>query len=151
MRSKRLTEKESRRLIWFTWFEFLLVGVIVYFFTNHINMVLFLAGPIALHGLINFWVKSEGVQVALHSVVPTVFMPTAFLAACGSLVYALTTERILNSQSIALATLCVLCVMAIYPESKYADYDWNIHILEWKNPSRYHVVGSFFKNFFYEY
>lgn len=123
MRSKRLNEKESKRLIWLTWFEFLIVGIIVYFLTNPTSPALLLAGPVALHGLINFWVKSEGVPVTLHSVVPTVFMPTAFLAACGALVYALIADKIFNSLSIALATLCILCVMVIYPESRYANYE----------------------------
>ena len=122
-KSKRLSRKESKKLVWVTWFEFLVVGVIVYIFTNPMHIALLLAGPVALHALINFWVKSEGIPVTLHSSIPTVFMPTAFLAACGSLVYALVADKIINPLSIALATLCVLCIMVIYPESSYADYE----------------------------
>lgn len=123
MKSKRLSVKESRKLIWLTWLEFLVVGVVVYFFTNPISIFLLLAGPIALHALIKFWVKSEGISVTLHSVVPTVFMPTAFLTGCTALVMGIVNEQILNSWTLALAVICVLCIMVIYPESSYADYD----------------------------
>lgn len=123
MRTKRLNEKESRKLIWITWFEFLVVGVIVYFFTNPISIALFLAGPVALHALIIFWVKSEGIPVRLHSVVPTVFMSTAFVAGIAALIMALIDERIMNSCTIALASVCAMCIMAAYPESSYADYE----------------------------
>ena len=123
MKSKRLTLEESRKLVWITWFEFLIVGAIVYFFTNPLSMFIFLASPFALHGLINFWVNSEGIPVTLHSVVPTVFMPTAFLTALGALVMGIVSDQILNSWTLALATICALCIMVIYPESGYADYD----------------------------
>ena len=145
MKSKRLNLKEAKNLVWLTWFEFVLIGVIVYFFTNPMHVAIFVAAPIALHALINFWVKSEGVPVRLFSVVPTVFLPTAFITGIGALMLALVYDTIWNSGSIALAVVCIMCIMVVYPESKYADYDWNIHILEWKNPSRYHVVDSFFK------
>jgi len=123
MKSKRLTVDESRRLVWTTWFEFLAVGIIVYFFTNPTSLFLLLVGPIALHALINFWVRSEGVPVTLHSPIPTVFMPTAFLAGLGALVMALVGDVFLNSWTLALAVLCVLCIMVIYPESGYTDYE----------------------------
>jgi len=123
MKSKRLTIEESRKLVWLTWFEFLIAGVVVYFFTDPVRIPVLLAGPILLHALINFWVKSEGIPVKIHSVVPTVFMPTAFLMACSALVYALIAGKIMNSVTLALATICVVCIMASYPESGYADYD----------------------------
>jgi len=123
MRSKRLTVEESRKLIWLTWFEFVIAGVIVYLFTNPTSVALLLVGPVALHALINFWVKSEGVPVTLHSVVPTVFMPTAFLTGCAALVMGIVNEQILNSWTLALAVMCVLCIMVTYPESGYADYE----------------------------
>ena len=123
MRSKRLTVDESRKLVWITWSEFVIVGVIVYFLTNPTSPALLLAGPVALHALINFWVKSEGVPVTLYSPVPTVFMPTAFLTGLAALVMGIVNEQILNSWTLALAVMCVLCIMVIYPESGYADYE----------------------------
>ena len=123
MKSKRLNLKEAKNLVWLTWFEFMLIGVIVYFFTNPMHVAIFVAVPIALHALINFWVKSEGVPVRLFSVVPTVFLPTAFITGIGALMLALVYDTIWNSGSIALAVVCIMCIMVVYPESKYADYD----------------------------
>ena len=123
MKSKRLTIDQSKRLVWTTWFEFLAVGIVVYFFTNPTSVFLLLVGPIALYALINFWVKSEGVPTRLYSVVPTVFMPTAFLTGCAALVLGATSGQIFNSWTLALATICALCIMVTYPESGYADYD----------------------------
>ena len=124
MRSKRLTLEESRKLVWLTWCEFLVVGIIVYFFTNPMKIALvFLPGPIALHALINFWVRSVGVPVTFYSIVPTVFMPTAFLTGCAALVMWIVKGQIFNSWTLAPAVVCALCVMVIYPESRYSDYD----------------------------
>ena len=125
MRSKRLTVKKSRRLVWTSWFELLIAGVVVYIFTNPLNLFgLLFVGPIVLHALINIWVKSEYIPVTLDSVVPTLFLPTAFLAGIGALVAALLSSNgLLNPWTFALATVCVTCIMAVYPESRYADYE----------------------------
>ena len=125
MRSKRLTVKKSRRLVWTSWFELLVAGVVVYIFTNPLNFFgLLFVGPIVLHALINIWVKSEYIPVTLDSVVPTVFLPTAFLAGIGALVAALVSSNgFLNPWTFALATVCVTCIMVVYPESRYADYE----------------------------
>ena len=121
MKSKRLTLKESRKLVWLTWFEFMVVGVIVYFFTDPLRLPVLLVGPVALHALINFWIKSDGVPVRLYSVVPTIFKPMVFLVGIAALISALVGYRIMNSWALGLATVCALCIMAVYPESKYAD------------------------------
>ena len=118
-----LSVEKSKKLIWLTWFELVIVGIIVYFCTNPTSAMLLLAGPVALHALINFWIKSEGVPVRVKSVVPSVFLPTAFLTMFGALFIALLSENVFNSWTLALASVCALCVMAIYPESKYANYD----------------------------
>ena len=123
MKSKRLTLKESRKLVWLTWFAFIVAGVIVYSFTDPFKFTALLAVPVALPALIYFYVKSEGVPVRLYSVVPTVFMPMAFLAGIAALVSALVGYRIMNSWTWGFATVCVLCTVAAYPESKYADYN----------------------------
>ena len=123
MKSKRLTEEKSRRLVWTSWFELLVAGVVVYIFTNPLNLFgLLFVGPIVLHALINIWVKSEYIPVTLDSVVPTVFLPTAFLAGIAALVSALVGYSIMNSCTWGFATVCILCIVAAYPESKYADY-----------------------------
>ena len=121
---KKLSLRASRRLVWTSWFELLVVGVVVYFFTNPLSIFLLLAGPFLLHALINVWVKSRYIPVRIYSVVPSVFLPTAFLAALGALVSALVSdEGMLSSLSLSLATVCVACFMLIYPESRYAG-DW---------------------------
>lgn len=121
-----LNVKETRKLIWLTWFEFIVVGLFVYFFTNPIIVFLVLAGPIALHALVNFWIRSRYVSVKWSSGIPAVFMPTAFLTGIATLVSVIDTQKFTNSSTMAFATVCVLCIMVLYPESKYADYDWNI-------------------------
>ena len=123
MKTKALTVEESKKLIWTTWFEFWVVGIIVYAFSNPVTLFIVLFGPIAFHALINFWVKSEGVPVRAKSVVPSVFLPTAFLTMFGALFIALLSENVFNSWTLALTSVCALCVMAIYPESRYANYD----------------------------
>jgi len=123
MKRKRLTLEESRRLVWLTWFGFMVAGAIVYFFTDPFKIPALLAVPVALSALIYFYVKSEWVPVRLYSVVPTVFMPMAFLSGIAALVSALVGYRIMNSWTLGFATMCVLCAVAAYPESKYADYD----------------------------
>lgn len=123
MRSKRLTVKESKNLVWTTFLEFWIVGVIAYFFTNPSSIVLLLACPVALHAIVNFWEKSEWIPVTLESPVPTVFMPTAFLTGLAALVMGIVNEQIFNSWTLALVVMCVLCIMVTYPESGYADYE----------------------------
>ena len=123
MKSKRLTVEESKRLVWTTWFEFLIAGIIVYFFTNPSSIILLLACPVALHAIVNFWKKSEWIPVTLESPVPTVFMPTAFLTGLAALVMGIVNEQIFNSWTLALVVMCVLCIMVTYPESGYADYE----------------------------
>ena len=122
VKSKRLTVEESKRLVWTTVLEFWIVGFIVYFFTNPSSIALLLACPIALHALVNFWEKSDWVPVTLNSVIPPVFMAMAFMAGFGALLTGLFEERILNSQTLSLATMCVLSIMVIPPESRYTDY-----------------------------
>ena len=118
-----LSVEKSKKLIRLTWFELVIVGIIVYFFTNPLSVALLVAVPIVLHALINFWGKSKGVPVRVKSVVPSVFLPTAFLTVFGALFIALLSEDVFNSWTLALATVCALCVMLIYPESRYANYD----------------------------
>ena len=119
-----LSVEKSKKLIWLTWFELVIVGIIVYFCTNPTSAMLLLAGPVALHALINFWIKSEGVPVKLKSGVPSVFLPTAFVTGFGALFIALLSECVYNSSTLALATVCALCVMAIYPEARYVHHNW---------------------------
>jgi len=120
---KMLTLLEARKLVWLTWFELVIAGVIVYIFTNPVSMFVLLAAPFLLHALVNFWVKSDQIPVKFYSVVPTLFLPTAFLSALAALVAALVSDNgILNSLSLGLATVCLACVIVVYPESKYADY-----------------------------
>ena len=134
MKVRRLTLKESRRLVWLTWFEFVVVGIIVYFFTDPLTIPIMLASPLVVYALINFWVKSHGIPVKIYSVVPTVFLPTAFLTGIAVLVSSLVHGNIMNSCTLAFATVCALCIMAVYPESRYADYDWGSNSKQ-KNPS----------------
>jgi len=96
--------------------------MIVYKFSDPIRIPALLAVPIVLWAIINFRVKSDGIQARLYSVVPAVFLPTAFLAGILALVLALTEGRITNSWTIALATVCATCIMVTSSESKYADY-----------------------------
>ena len=147
-KSKRLTVKESKRLVWTTFLEFWIVGVIVYFATNPSSIVLLLACcPVALYAIVNFWRKSEWVPTRLHSPVPTVFMPTAFLTGFAALVMGIVNEQIFNSCTLALAVMCVLCTMVTYPESGYADVLW---VIFWnEKSSHYHV--AIFKKIFYKY
>ena len=122
MKRKSLTEKESKKLVWFTWFAILCGGGIVYFFTNPLRIQAYIATLVILCPLINFWVKSGEIPVRLRSVAPTVFLPTAIVAGCAAGIWALAGDRIMNSISLALATVCGACILAIYPESRYADY-----------------------------
>lgn len=123
MRSRILNEKETRNLVWFTWFAILVVGMMVYFLTNPIRYALvFLSGPILICTLINFWVKSVGVTEKNYSVIPLVFGPTAFLTGFGALLMAFYGDGMFNSWTLALAVVCVSCLIAVYPESRYADY-----------------------------
>ena len=124
MKARRLTLKELRRLVWLTWFELVIVGVVVYFFSDPFIIPVVLASPIAVHAMVNFWVKSHGIPVKIYSVVPTVFLPTAFLTGVGALISAIVHDKVINSCTLAFATVCVLCIMLVYPESKYADYEW---------------------------
>ncbi len=119
---KVLTEKESRRLDWFTWFAILCGGGIVYFFTNPLRIQAYIATLVILFPLINFWVKSKKIPVTLCSVVKTVFLPTAIVTGCAAGIWAVMGDRIMNSISLGLATVCGACIIAIYPESNYADY-----------------------------
>lgn len=118
-----LSEKKARDLIWLTWLEFVVVGLFVWLFTNPIIIFLVFAVPIALYALVNFWIQSRYVPVKWSSGIPAVFMPTAFLAGIGALVSMIDTQKFTNSSTMAFATVCVLCIMVLYPESKYADYD----------------------------
>ena len=136
MKSKRLNRKESKKLVWLTWWLIVLSGVIVYFFSDPLRWQAIVAGPVALCAMIKFWVKSDRIQARLYSVVPTVFLPTAFLSGVAALIFALVGERIMNSWTIALGIVCVLCLMAVYPESRYADYDWDSSSKR-ENPSHY--------------
>ena len=120
MKSKRLNRKESKKLVWLTWWLIVLSGVIVYFFSDPLRSPALLAWPVALCAMINFWV----------------FLPTAFLSGVAALIFALVGERIMNSWTIALGIVCVLCLMAVYPESRYADYDWDSSSKR-ENPSHY--------------
>ena len=142
MKSKRLNRKESKKLVWITWWLIVLSGVIVYFFSDPLRLPALLAGAVALCAMINFWVKSDGIQARLYSVVPTVFLPTVFLSAIAALISALVGERILNSWTLGFATVCALCIMAVYPESKYADYDWSSNSKQ-ENPLHHHVADFY--------
>lgn len=119
MKIKNLTINESKKLVWFTWFEFLLVGVIVYLFTNPMTEAILLFGPIAGHAIINFCVKSKEIPVDKETI-PSVFRPTAFLTGFGAIAIAYVDG--FNSWVIALAAVCALCLMIICPEHRYV-YD----------------------------
>ena len=113
---KSLSEKETKKLVWLTWFEFLLVGVIVYLFSNPMTEAILLFGPIAVHAIINFCVKSKEIPVDKENI-PSVFGPTACLTGFGAIAIAYVDG--FNSLVIALASVCVLCLMVICPEHRY--------------------------------
>lgn len=144
-----LSVKKTRKLIWFTWLEFIVVGLFVYFFTNPIVVLLVLAGPIAIHALVNFWIQVRHVPVKWSLGVPAVFMPTAFFTGIGTLATVIDTHKFTNSSTLAFATVCLLCVMVLYPESKYADYDWNIFTTNEKSVAL--LCGGFLLKTFYAY
>ena len=122
---KNLSLKKSKELIWLTWVAFLIVGGIVVLCTNPINWFgLILAGGIALCAIINFWEKSEYIPIERYSVVPALFMPSAFFSCVSALVIALlSNEGIMDSWAIGCAAMFICCIAVIYPESGYTDYD----------------------------
>ena len=144
---KKLSLRDSKKLVWITWCEFMIVAMIVYLFTNPVRTPLFLACPIVLYALINFWVKSDKIPVRLYSVVPAVFLPTAFLTVCGAIIGIISDQKF-NSLTLALITLCVLCTMVIHPESSYVDKDWSYSLIR---KSVALLCGGFKKKFFYIY
>ena len=108
MRTKRLSEKESKMLVMLTWLEFMVVGIIVFFFTKPISIGVLLAAPIALHAIINFWVKG------LPELEFPVFNLTAFITGACALMLAMISGGTVNSFIIACITICALCIMVEY-------------------------------------
>lgn len=122
-KSKRLTVKESKNLVWTTWFGIIIYGIVVYLFTNPIRVPVILAGLPLLFVLVNFWVNAKYIPCSLYSTVPAVFLPTAFLTGFGALVYALMSgEEMYNSVTLGLEAVCLTSIMMVYPESQHADY-----------------------------
>jgi hypothetical protein len=123
MKHRILSLKEARSLVWRTWFGIIAAGAIVYACTNPESNYMLLAGLVILVSLLNFWVKSRYIQKRNYRVVPTVFLPTVFFAAISALAMIKISGDMLNSWSLGLATICVACLIAVYPENKYAYPD----------------------------
>lgn len=123
MKRRILSLKEARSLVWRTWFGIIAAGAIVYKFTNPESRLILLAVPVILLSLLNFWVNSRYIPKTNYRVVPTVFLPTSFLSGISALAMTRISGDMLNSWSLGLVTICVACLMAVYPEEKYTYYD----------------------------
>jgi hypothetical protein len=120
---KKLTLKESRRLIWLTWVLAVFAGIVVYFSTNPVRWWgLMLAGIVVLGLLMNFLVKSRRIPVARDEVLPTVFSPTAFLATLATFASSfLSKEGTINSLSVAFGTVAIVSFICLLPEMRYSE------------------------------
>lgn len=118
---KRMTVSKAKKLIWFTWFGIVLSGLIVYFATNPVVWyLLVLAGLFLSCTLINFWAKFRKIPVDGDITMPTLFGPSAFFAAVATFASALLSGvGMYNPLAFSFATVCVACILAIYPESRY--------------------------------
>lgn len=128
-----MTISGARKLIWFTWLGVVLSGVIVYFATNPVLWyLLVLAGLILLCALGNFWGNFRRIPVDGDIVMPTLFGPTAFFAAVATFASAvLSGVGMCSPLALSFATVCVACILAVYPESRYTGgwclfFFWNL-------------------------
>ena len=112
MKSRMLNLKESRRLVWTTLLELLVVGAIVSYF--NLMIVVFIAGPIALQAMVRFWVSSVGIPKRLYSgVVYRPFVKTVLISGVGA--FATFLGGFLPI-AIGLSTVCALSIMCVYPK-----------------------------------
>ena len=121
---KKFTVKKSRRLVLFTWLETIIAGAIVVLCTNPIIWYgIVVSVLIALHAIINFWKKSEYIPVKWDSIVPAVFLPTAFSTFIIALIIAANHDTVLNSWTLGVGTVCIVNILLVYPESWYSGWD----------------------------
>ena len=87
---KKLTNKEIWKLLIVTWFELAFTGFVVYMASSPVSWyALGFAALIFMHGVLNYSKQSEKIDSRIRSIVPAVFLPSAFFALFGALLYVL--------------------------------------------------------------
>ncbi len=87
---KKLTKKEIWKLLIVTWGELTFVGFIVFMSASPISWyALGFAFLVFMHAILNYSKQSERIESRIRSIVPAVFLPSAFFALFTALLYAL--------------------------------------------------------------
>ena len=122
MKRKKLTLQEIWRVLILTWFEIAFVGFIVYMSVNPINYYALAFGVfIFLHALLNYTKHAGLIESRIEPVVPSVFLPSTFIAILAMLVAAFFNGvTIVNPASIGFGVCVIGYGICSYLESWYA-------------------------------
>lgn len=114
-----LTLKESKRIVWLTWLEFLVAGAVVVLATNPLKWYIFFSAILIIDGLCRLFRKSKYFPKSTYDIIPTIFQPSAFFATIIALIVALSFEEMKNSWTLGLIVLGIAYFVASIPESRY--------------------------------
>ena len=117
---RKLSLKESRRLVWFTWFVVLVMAGIAVFAINSAKwFVLILALLIILWIVIRFFRESKAIPKMRYSVVPNLFLPSAFFSSIITLLLICKTSGEVNSLAVEIGAISIIFWILSIPESRY--------------------------------
>lgn len=119
---EKLSLKESRKLVWITWFGILVTwGATIFAIITNMWIVHILAFLIVLWMIIRFFNKSKNIPKMEYPVVPCLFNPSAFFSLIIALVLVYQSSGEITPLAIEVGILSILYWILSIPESRY----WN--------------------------
>lgn len=117
---KKLSLKKSRRLVWFTWLGVLVMeGVAIFAINSAQWFVLVLALLAIFWVVIRFFRKSKAIPKMRYSVVPSLFLPSAFFSSIITLLLICKTSGEMNLLAIEVGAMSIIFWILSIPESRY--------------------------------